>query len=68
MNFELKRYADRDGRKVHWGNIVGHFLGQEFREEFATEEEAKERERQAMALEAIGDKREPIALKREIVR
>jgi len=68
LNFELRRYADREGCAVQWGNIVGTFLGQEFKEVFATETEAIERERQALANEAIGDDRKPIAIKRERMR
>lgn len=62
---ELKRWAQRDGCTVEWGNIVGCYLGQQFRETFATEEQAIERERQAKACEAIGAEREPVALTQE---
>ena len=68
MDFTLKRWADRKGNIVEWGNIVGPYLGQSFREEFSNEEEAKERERQAKACESICDTREPIALKRISLR
>ena len=65
INMELKRWADRKGTTVEWGNLVGCYRGQEFRETFATEEDAIERERQAIACEDIGDSRKPIAIKRE---
>ncbi len=60
----LQRYADRNGCVVHWGNMVGPYMGQEFEETFATEAEAKERERQALALEAITVDRAPVAITR----
>ena len=44
------------------------YRGQEFEEEFNTEEEAKEREKQAVACEPIGDGREPVAARRIKVR
>ena len=62
---KLNRWAQRNGCVVKWGNVVGPYIGQEFTEHFATEAEAKERERQALALEPIGDKREPVAVRRE---
>ena len=60
----LTRWADREGKTVKWGNMVMGFRGQEFRETFATEEEAIERERQVKAVEAIGDDRIPVAIER----
>jgi len=68
MDFKLKRWAERTGKTVCWGNIVGPWLGQEFEELFRTEEEAKERERQALAGEPIGKTREPIAVRRKTIR
>jgi hypothetical protein len=65
MDMKLTRWAMRKGRTVEWGNVVGPFRGQEFREAFRDEAEAKERERQAKACENIGDTRVPVALKRE---
>lgn len=59
---ELVRWADRKGCVVQWGNIVGAYRGQEFEEEFATEIDAEERERQAKAGEAISADREPVAV------
>lgn len=64
LNYTLQRWAERKGCLVRWGNIVGPFCGQEFTETFATEAEAQERERQALALEAIPDDRAPVALTR----
>jgi hypothetical protein len=61
----FKRWAKRDGVMVEWGNIVAGMAGQSFREVFATEGEAVERERQALAKEAIGDDRAPVAVRRE---
>ena len=61
---QLERWADRKGTTVEWGNIVGWLQGQTFREVFKTEDEAKERERQALAKEAIGADRAPIATER----
>lgn len=65
---KLARWADRKGKIVKWGNMVGPYCGQEFEEEFATESQAKERERQVLACEAIGDDREPVAIKRKVIR
>ena len=65
MQVQLNRWAMRNGNVVEWGNVVGGFCGQEFREVFATEAEAVERERQAKELEAIGADRLPIALSRK---
>lgn len=64
MDLKLRRWAKREGKTVEWGNVVGYLQGQSFTETFATEEDAQERERQAMALEAIGKDREPVALTR----
>jgi hypothetical protein len=64
MTLELHRWAERKGTTVTWGNIVGQYNGQSFRETFATEAEAIERERQARACEPIGAAREPIAAER----
>jgi len=61
---QLNRWAQRTQNTVEWGNFVMGYRGQEFRETFATEEEAIERERQANAGEAIGKDREPIAIER----
>ena len=61
----LKRWANRAATTVEWGNLVGGFRGQSFRETFATEADAIERERQATAGESIGVDRAPIALTRE---
>ena len=66
--FQLKRWADRKGRTVKWGNIVGPYIGQEFEEKFSTTAEAKERERQVNALEPIGDTREPVPISRKRLR
>ncbi len=63
--FQLRRWAKRDGRTVTWGNLVGLYRGQEFRETFETEGQAKERKRQVIANEAIPDDREPIPLERQ---
>lgn len=65
---KLTRWAKRKGTTVLWGNMVGCYSGQQFEETFATEAEAVERERQALACEAIGDKREPIAVQRKIIK
>ena len=65
MEFKLTRWAERKGTVVEYGNIVGPYLGQQFREEFATEADAIERERQAKACEPITDDRMPVPLKRE---
>jgi hypothetical protein len=67
MNYKLKRWAKRDACIVEWGNVVGPYIGQEFRETFATEEEAKIREQQALACEAIPADREPIPFKIEVL-
>lgn len=64
----FQRYAERRGKTVEWGNIIGPYIGQQFRETFATEEEAEERKRQALALEPIGSNRPPIAVSREKLR
>jgi hypothetical protein len=64
FEYKLRRWAERDGKIVKWGNVVGPYRGQEFEEEFGTEEEAKERQRQAVACEPIGDDREPVARRR----
>ena len=61
---KLKRYAVRRGKVVEWGNVVGPYVGQQFEETFATEAEAEERERQALACEPIRTERAPIALER----
>jgi len=61
----FRRWAERNGKTVKWGNVIGPYCGQEFTETFTTEKEAKERERQALALEAIGDEKKPIALCRK---
>jgi hypothetical protein len=63
--YSLKRWAQRDGATVEWGNVVAGMSGQSFRETFATEAEAIERERQARAGEAIGADREPKATARQ---
>ena len=68
LEHKLRRWAERDGKTVKWGNIVGPYRGQEFEEEFGTEEEAIERQRQAVACEAIGDGREPVAVRRIKIR
>ena len=60
----LRRWVDRQGKIVCWGNMVMGYRGQEFEEIFATEEEAIERECQAKAGEGIGEKRSPVAIKR----
>jgi hypothetical protein len=44
--------------------VIGAYQGQSFTETFASVGEAMERERQALACEPIGAKREPIALAR----
>ena len=62
---KLTRWAERKGKIVRWGNIIGMWRGQEFEETFATEEEAIERERQALACEGIGDERLPIPVERK---
>lgn len=64
LEAKLSRWAERNGKVVRWGNIIGGFCGQEFEETFETEKEAIERERQAINCEAIGDKRQPIATHR----
>ncbi len=63
--FQFNRWAERKGRTVKWGNLVGPYRGQEFRETFKTEAQAKERERQAIAKEAISKDRKPIPLRRK---
>ena len=63
--YSLKRWARRDGTTVEWGNVVAGMSGQSFRETFATEAQAVERERQARAGEAIGADREPVAASRQ---
>jgi len=68
MEFKLARWAERKGKIVKWGNMVGPYRGQEFEETFKTNKQAIERERQAKACEAIGDKRVPIPLKRVDLR
>ena len=68
MEMKLQRWATRNGTTVEWGNVVGGYCGQEFRETFATETEAIERERQAKACESIAANRVPIALKRKQTR
>ena len=68
METKLRRWAERNGRTVEWGNLVLGHRGQEFRETFATEEQAAERERQALACEPIGVTREPVAVRRESLR
>lgn len=62
--YELRRWANRKGTTVEWGNVIGGYNGQSFRETFATEDEAIERERQAIACESIPNDREPIATER----
>ena len=62
--YSLKRWAKRDGTTVDWGNVIAGMNGQSFREEFATETEAVERERQALAGESIGVDRDPVAIVR----
>jgi hypothetical protein len=68
----FSRWAEREGPVVKWGNTVisqvGVFHGQSFRETFATEAEAIERERQALANEAIGEGRAPVAVSREVLK
>ena len=64
MTFKLRRWAGRKGKTVEWGNVIGPYVGQSFRETFSTEAEAIERKRQAEACEAIGRDREPIAIER----
>lgn len=61
---QLRRWAERNGKVVRWGNVIGPFLGQEFEEVFATVAQAKKRERQALACEEIGADRAPVALRR----
>lgn len=61
---KLRRWAERHGTTVCWGNLVMGYRGQEFEETFVNEQEAEERERQATAGEAIGDARVPIAQRR----
>jgi len=65
MEMKLVRWAQRKGKVVEWGNVVGIYRGQEFRETFKTEKQAIEREVQAKGEEAIGEDRKPVALKRE---
>ena len=65
---QLKRYADRKGKTVHWGNIIGGFCGQEFIEEFATESQAKTREKQAKSGQAIPNDCKPIPKKKTVIR
>jgi hypothetical protein len=60
----FQRWARRTGGTVEWGNIIHGFIGQSFRETFSTEDEAIEREKQAVACEAIGADRLPVALER----
>ena len=64
IEFKLNRWAERKGKIVRWGNVIGPWRGQEFEEEFETEEEAIERERQAKACEPIGNPK-PKAIRRE---
>lgn len=68
MTYKLSRWAKREGKTVSWGNVIGPYLGQAFEETFATEDEAKERQRQAEACESIGDDRPPVPLKRTDLR
>jgi hypothetical protein len=67
----FSRWARRHGCVVEWGNNVvaagAVFSGQSFRETFASEAEAIERERQALAKEDIGAERAPIAIARDIL-
>jgi len=65
MKLQLVRWAKRVGKTVSWGNIVGPYSGQSFLEIFQTIDEARERERQALAKEPIGSDRLPVALSRE---
>lgn len=67
IDAKLTRWAERKGLTVRWGNVIGGYCGQSFEETFATEKEARERERQALACEPIGDERPPIAQKRRKV-
>ena len=60
----LARWASRSSTTVEWGNVVGGFAGQSFSETFATEGEAMERERQALAGEPVGEERAPLAVVR----
>lgn len=64
----LRRWAERKGTILRWGNVIGTYAGQEFEETFRTVAQAKERERQALAGEAIGPVREPVALRRRDLR
>ena len=67
MEPKLNRWAERKGRTVKWGNVVMGMCGQQFEETFASVEEAKERERQALACEPIGN-RLPIPIERKAIR
>lgn len=68
IDTKLRRWAEiRGGTTVEWGNVIGIWNGQAFRETFATPEQAEERKRQALACEAIGVEREPVALTREVL-
>ena len=58
--YQLRRWAQRDGSTVTWGNVIGGMSGQSRRQTFATEADAIERERQALACESLGAEREPI--------
>lgn len=62
MGLTITRWAERAGRVVRWGNLIGSHRGQEYRETFRTVQEARERERQALANEPISRDRPPIAL------
>ena len=62
MEIKLRRWAERTGCTVKWGNIIGSYVGQEFCEVFKTEADAITRERQALACEPIGKDREPVAV------
>ena len=64
LTAKLSRWAERKGNTVEWGNIIGGYIGQTFRETFNTEAEAIEREKQALACEPIGEDRQPIAIER----
>lgn len=65
---QLTRWAERAGRTVEWGNVIGSMRGQSFRETFATEAQAIERVRQALDSEAIDGDRAPVATTREDIR
>lgn len=67
LEAKLNRWARREGTTVEWGNVIGGYRGQEFREIFGTVADARKRERQANAGKPIGEDRQPVALKRVIL-